>query len=683
MSSARVAAVQREAMLAVALDAVVRAALVAGGAVLVLAGVDRAVPLPLALRALLPWLMGAAALGVLAWRLARLRALRDLHAVALWIEREAPALRYALVTRLDPLGAPAAEALDRAIAAVPFEGATRRAAWRPLWQPAATLAVVALGLALLPRGALARVGRPAAGDAVLAARPAGDALAHVAVTVTPPAYSGERAVTLDDAARVAALAGSAVEVQGLATGDPVSASADSLAVAMRSDGRRWRAALRMPLTPRLVRFTQGTRERLLLLEPRPDSAPIVTLTAPARDTILRAPRGTIPLAASLADDIGLTTGWVEVVIASGEGENFRFRTLTLARAALGNARSGALAGRLVLDTLKLEPGDLLHVRAVARDANDVTGPGVGSSETRTLRVARAGEYDSVDVEGAPPPELKGVISERMLIMLAEKLLAQERTLARANFVGESRRIGHDQDALRKQVGDIIFSRLDDKGGEHAHGGADDHDDDGPMTPEKLLAAANAATGAAASEMTDFADGESPVVHINRPLLEAYNAMWDAGRELGVGDPRRALPHMRAALAAIQRARAAERIYLRGRPKEVVVDVAKVRLAGKTDKIGPGTRTPRANEDAAQARRLARFDRALALAATTPAAATDSLLLLRAELLAAAPELAAPLGEAVDRLRAGQDATAALVAARRALAGAGSAAEPLGAWGRLP
>ncbi len=57
-----------------------------------------------------------------------------------------------------------------------------------------------------------------------------------------------------------------------------------------------------------------------------------------------------------------------------------------------------------------------------RDANNVSGPGVGTSETRAIRIARAGEYDSLAIEAAAPSDAeKGMISERMLIMLAEAL----------------------------------------------------------------------------------------------------------------------------------------------------------------------------------------------------------------------------------------------------------------------
>jgi len=58
---------------------------------------------------------------------------------------------------------------------------------------------------------------------------------------------------------------------------------------------------------------------------------------------------------------------------------------------------------------------------------------------------------------------------------------------------------------------------------------------------------------------------------------------------------------------------------------------------------------------------------------------DSLTLLRVEALADLPALATALGAAVDDLRAGRDATAALLRARRAAGVAPTAPSPLGAW----
>ena len=76
------------------------------------------------------------------------------------------------------------------------------------------------------------------------------------------------------------------------------------------------------------------------------------------------------------------------------------------------------------------------------------------------------------------------------------------------------------------------------------------------------------------------EDETPLVATNRPLLEAYNAMWSASSELEIGEPGKAIPFMKKALDALQAARSAERIYLRGKTRAVVVDIDRVRLQGK-------------------------------------------------------------------------------------------------------
>jgi hypothetical protein len=312
---------------------------------------------------------------------------------------------------------------------------------------------------------------------------------------------------------------------------------------------------------------------------------------------------------------------------------------------------------------------------------------VGASETRSLRVARAGEYDSLAIEAAAPPAAdKSIVSQRMLIMLTEALVAKRARLARTEVVRESRAIAVDQVKLRKAVSDIVFTRLGgEPSGEHSHFEGDGHEHadgqaQGPLTPEALLEAASRATGGGTPGALDNPGDETPVVAVNRPLLEAYNAMWDAGRELDAAEPARALPPMRRALAAIQRARQAERVYLRGRPPAVVVDVARVRLQGAERGVS-NAREPRPAADDPTAELGRRLTRALALLEQDPAAAVDSVTLLRVDALGDAPALAAALAVAVERLRAGQDATAALLRARRLAWLAGTTAEPLAAWGQ--
>jgi hypothetical protein len=406
---------------------------------------------------------------------------------------------------------------------------------------------------------------------------------------------------------------------------------------------------------------------LIVLAPITDAAPAVTLLAPAHDTIVRRAVGSLVLRAQLRDDIGLRDAEFELVVSSGAGENFTFRTTTIGRAMLGGRADGSLEARVSLDSLALKPGDILQLRAVARDANNVTGPGVGSSETRALRVARADEYDSVSVDAAPPPEAEGqILSQRMLIDLTIALVKRQSSLARPLLVQESQRIADDQRKLRKRVGDVVFQRL---GADPLSEEGTDTPEPGKLTPEEVLKRADAATGTAGASVMDVEGDETPILAINKPLLEAFNAMWDAGRALEVGEPAKALPPMRIALAAIQRARQAERIYLRGRPSTVIVDIAKARLAGK-DKGVASIREPRAVVDPAVRRRSATFERVTSLIAHDPDAAADSLLMMRVEALGDAPQLAAALDEAARVLRKRDNAAIPLVwtRVRRALGG---------------
>ena len=616
--------------------------------------------------------------------------------VALWIEERVPQLGYALVTAVDPRyeKSQVAPDLERQIARVSWSPETRRAILRALVRPTVGVAVAFLALLAVRRSDLGATPVTAARVTGISAvgRSTPAPFAGLAADVRPPAYARARDVTIESPVSIASLVGSAITLRAPGTGAGISADVAGRPVAMQSAGGEWRVALTMSDRPAIIRLRHSLGERMVVLEPRLDSAPAVRLTRPARDTVLRAAEGTVPLSAEIRDDIGLVSGAFEYIVSSGEGESFQFRSGALGAkrfATDGNRTlSGTLTGVLGLTSLGLKPGDILHLRAVARDGNTVSGPGVGSSETRVIRIARASEYDSIAVEGAAPPEAdKSLISQRMLIIMTEALERRRPRLARETVLSESRAIGRDQTRLRKRVGDIIFARLgDDPTGEHVHGPDEEPHDEPVATPADssadsaraaLLRAAEAAT-TGGDEILDFEGDETPIVAINRPLLEAYNAMWEAGRELDQGEPARALPPMRRALAAIQRARQAERIYLRGKPPAVVVDLARVRLTGK-DSGGPSTRSARAPADPNAARRAERLAAAMALAGHEPAATIDSLVLLRVEALDAAPALAAALGDAIDALRSGRDASSMLARARRVADGTVRGGTGLSPW----
>jgi len=628
------------------------------------------------------WAAFAAGLAVTGWRLRRLRALRSAESVALWVEMHRPSLRYALVTLAGdaPLTAAVSGALERTVAAEGWDAPVRRTVVRTIALPLVAIAVAAALLLLSASAAGSRlVARTAAAmRGAATAGPGVPGFAGVTARITPPAYTGRRPFTIVDPSVVAAIEASGVVVEGPAEAGAVTATLghDTLRAAVQA--ARWRLPLVMPESALALRLRQGGAERIVVLEPVPDSAPVVTLTAPARDSVLRAGAGRIVFEAEAHDDLGLVASWFELIVSSGERENFTFRTATLARQAHDGARAARSRLVLPLDSLRLQPGDVVSLRAVARDANPAAGRGTGVSETRTLRIARAGEYDSLALDGLPP--LMGdtaLLSQRMLIMLTEALERRRPRLARDTVVAESRRIARDQAQLRRRVADVIFMRL---GGEVAGEEAEGPEPARRDTPEAVMAAAESAASRDQSAAMDFAESESPVVAVNRPLLEAYNAMWDATRALEIGEPDDALPPMRAALEAIERARQAERLYLRGRPPVVVVDLARVRLAGDRSGAAGSARAAGVPLAGERGRLAARFAAAVdRLEAGDAAAVVDTLLLLRLDALRTEPRFAAALARATDELRGGRDATAALREVRHALQGGEHAPRPLPVW----
>ncbi len=606
-----------------------------------------------------------------------LRSIRSLSRVALWVEERTPSLRYALVTVADGVQSPA---LEVQALGTPWWTEAQRTLARSLMAPAAAAVVVSALALWLPSFVQARTGEMAGSSATNAREAARvtDVLAVIHTTITPPAYANRPATTAVDPTNIEALVGSAIVLSGNGEASRLTATADSAGRSVAQRGAGWSLSLPMPARPALVRLhSDAGRDRLIVLAPVIDAAPAVTLLLPARDTILRRATGTLGLRAQLRDDIGLRDADFELVVSSGSGENFTFRTAVVARTQLLGRAESLLEGRLSLDSLKLEPGDILQLRAVARDANNVTGPGVGSSETRSIRVARVDEYDSVAVDAAPPPEAEGqVLSQRMLLDLTLALVKRQSSLARPVLVGEAQRIADDQRKLRKRVGDVVFQRM---GGEPLAEEGSDAPAPGKLTPEEVLKRADAVTNTAGNVM-DVEGDETPILAINKPLLEAFNAMWDAGRALEVGEPARAVAPMRIALAAIQRARTAERIYLRGRPSTVIVDIATARLAGK-DKGVSSISAPRVPLDPAVRRRSATFERVSALMARDPDAAADSLLLMRVDALGDAPQLAAALDDAARALRKHDNAAIPLawMRVRRSLGGASEQRAGITPW----
>lgn len=584
------------------------------------------------------------------------RHVRSLERVALWIEERAPALQYALVTAVDPryVGErnPLRDAAaDRAIDAVAVAPMLRRVAVRALGSALVGLALAVALAAMWPAGRLGvRHHRASRAAVELPNR-----LTPLSARVTPPVYARWPSRELAEPATISALIGSEIVLGGrhAGAGIHVRVGSDSVPVRSREDG--WDVSFPMRATPVVVRLTDRRYERLVVLQPVVDAPPTVVLTTPVRDSTMREPAtGALELTADATDDIGLASGYFEYLITSGEEESggVTAREGQVGRVAFANTRTGAMQATLRLEALGLKGGDLLSVRAVVFDGNTVSGPGKGVSETRTLRIATKQEYDSLVVATAPPLGLDSSYMSQLMIVIATKtLIRREHTrhppLTHDSLLDLSYRLANKEHILIDRIAVIL------------HG----NDIDGGMV---------------------IPDWE-------RALLDtASQAMTDAATDLEVVQPDSALPPEIVALKALDKARNAKRLYLRGAPPVIVVNVQRVRMTGK-DKPDAGPRMPGAPTDTLRAEEARVFASAVALLRApreSPAwtAALDSLTLLRVTALPGGPTaplgnvpLAGALNDAIEALHAGRDAVPALLRARQALEGTPTSSGTLPMW----
>jgi hypothetical protein len=614
-------------------------ALVLGAAALL----DAAAPASLPIRkAVLPLaVLGAVAAS--AFRLWRGRGALGLTGVALFLEDQIPGLHYALVTAVEPAGRRDAALLDRAVERS-WSPAALQAPIRRALVPPLLLGLMLLGLLLvLPRAALTRILDPRAGDALLAPRGPGapaSRLTPLVVVVIPPAYARLPTQTFEEPLSVRALVGSTIRLRGrgaaLAAAESLRVETPGGAVPPTMVADTWSVSLRMPGEARVVRLTDRGSSRLLTLEPVIDAPPAVELRAPEHDTTYALPRGTIAVEATASDDIGIARIWIELMLTTGGGERFSTTTRSLAALSPGAAGTAGTSVTIRLDSMRLGPGDVMNLRAAARDGNTVTGPGEGSSETRTIRIHDPSLANTIPIVPASVAALDTtVLSQRMLIIRAETLLVRRRRMPADSFRVQSLRLGERQLMLYDRVQALILELET----------ATDVGFVGETEESKLLRLAGVAMRRAEDQL----------------------------RRIRVAE---ALPEMYRALDALDKGRTSRRIYLRGMLPRIVVDLDQVRLKG-TDSAWAGPRPARPPLADPRRALLIRLDRIVSGAGS--GALADSLTMLRAAALTIAPDAAPSLARALEAIRAGADPSAALRVTRRALDRATEAEPVLSPW----
>jgi hypothetical protein len=448
----------------------------------------------------------------------------------------------------------------------------------------------------------------------------------VEVIITPPAYTGQAPRTVRDPARIEAMAGSALRFVIAAHAERVVLETAAGARTLQRAPERFEGTLVADADAFIAirafapDSAAASSRRLIALSVIPDRAPVVRITAPAKDLFLPDAGRSIDITIDATDDHALASLVLRYTKVTGSGEKFTFVDGEVAlRTTQADTTHWTAAASLALAPLKLEPGDMVVYRALASDKR----PGIAPAESDSYIIeitspgAVASEGFAVDDERD-----RYAVSQQMVILKTERLIARQARMHMDSVRTEAVSLAAEQRAVRAE---FVFMM----GGEVA---------------EEVLAAAGMGdldeTAEAAAE-EDLAAGR--LANQGRiALVRAIRSMSRANTALNEADLTRALREEKDALVYLQSAFARARYILRALTQREQLDPAR-RLTGILTGAGRDIRVRRDVQRDTVAVVLARALSDLAGFAATPDSTrrSDRMLAIAQQIIAADPA-SAPL-----------------------------------------
>lgn len=421
---------------------------------------------------------------------------------------------------------------------------------------------------------------PDGGDRRVELAVAGQLAVHLeAVTIRPPSYTGRAARRTDswelEAEEGATVTWTLTANQPIAGGRLVTAAGDTAAVTVAGD----QLTVSLPATrSTLYRLhLEGPGGGLVAFEDhrllvQPDAPPVLTIIHPDQRTMIQ-PGGALRLDVEVLarDDHGVDSVAIVATVSKGQGEGVKFREQRLGFASRERRDTRGLLLRRTLDlgALGLEPGDELYFHITATDRRTPI-PNESRSETIFVTLVdstRAGIGPGTGVALDVAPDY--FRSQRQLIIDTEKLLADQRRLAKNTFMGRSNGLGMDQGLLRLRYGQFMGDEFEGEmpaSGREAH--ADDHDHEvatpSPPTPGQVVIPGGVPADLIAELTHDHDDPENATLlapQVKSMLRDAITAMWSAELHLRLGEPRNSLPFQHRALELLQEIRQDARAYV--------------------------------------------------------------------------------------------------------------------------
>lgn len=443
-------------------------------------------------------------------------------------------------------------------------------------------------------------------------------LRTIELTIDPPAYTGLRAITTDQL-HIMCPEQAQLTWHMSFDGEPthvwVRTSAGDSLVAHKKNNR-WT----IPFRPKESGFyswnflqadSQKVTSSYYELQLVPDQPPTVTIAGIPQFQRLDYQAGlSFELDVRMADEYGLSDGYLVATITKGSGESVKFREQKMLLPPPVEGRKASRKITLKPDIFGMEPGNELYFYATTFDNR----PGA-SQQTRTetfFIILKDTAQVEFSLQGALGVDLMPDYfrSQLQIILDTEKLIKDKKQLSARSFNEQSNALGYDQKQLRLKYGQFIGEE-EDSGLEidtHAEE-EEEHEDQAPG--ENVLEEFGHDTdheneegewmdrGTESQEknpLTDFMhthdDEETATFYtqtLKAKLKAALAQMWDAELYLRLYQPHKSLPYQYRAQELLNEIRNHARIYVQRIGFDPPpVNEAESRLTGKLREVNQGS-----------------------------------------------------------------------------------------------
>jgi hypothetical protein len=346
---------------------------------------------------------------------------------------------------------------------------------------------------------------------------------------------------------------------------------------------------------------------------RQDTSPSIVFNTP-KLTITEIPKNvisSIPVEVEISDDFGISEVKIVASIAKGSGEAVKFRDQEFSFDSVTVEGDKALYTKnWDLQGLEMSPGDELYFSVHASDNKSPTR----QKTVSPIKIIRWLEDEEASVSG------EGIVidfmpeyfkSQQQIIIETQALIAQLPSLSTSEIKRISRGLGIDQSDLKQSYGQYLGDEFESgivqnmEAGpempdidEHSHGHAEEHSEsehsgDDHGHGEQADNSNDLSGYQQAIEQFGHNHGEADIGfiktsqgQINPKVLmkRAIAAMWQAELHLQLSEPKLALPYEKEALNYLNRAKQAERIYVKRLGFEPPPVTEERRYAGKLEDI---------------------------------------------------------------------------------------------------